>query len=126
MDQANAQALQIASPAVNPVMSVPAGVLQSSLMRSPVVICPVPVETICIPELASESKVYKEDVTATRIHQDVGGLDVVVAVGAGVQVFKAVQHLQTTIRRITISGAGADIMISGESPATKTAPENQC
>ena len=51
-------------------------------------------KAVCVAELAGEPKVDQEDVGAAGIHQDVGGLDVVVTVGVGVDVLERVQHLQ--------------------------------
>ena len=69
-------------------------VLQGALMRPPVVRSSVLVKAVSVTELASEPKVDQKDVVAAGVHQDVGGLDVVVAIGVGVDVLKRVQHLQ--------------------------------
>ena len=51
-------------------------------------------KAVCVAEPAGEPKVDQEDVGAAGVHQDVGGFDVVVAIGVGVDVLKRVQHLQ--------------------------------
>ena len=94
MDQAEAKTLKIASPTVHAIMGISARILQGALMRSSVVRCPVSVETVDVSELAGQAKIDQEDITAAGIHQDVGRLDIVVAVVAGMDVFKSVQHLK--------------------------------